>query len=94
MSLTESLPVLVPAVPVIAAGAVAVIRHSGVLGTLERILHNKNKTGVAVVREQARMAAVSLAPGTELSHTLADGSSLKLRRIESQETGEGFEREC
>ncbi|MFE3195868.1 hypothetical protein ACFXHA_43195 [Nocardia sp. NPDC059240] len=87
MSLVLSLPVLVPAVPALAAGVVVAIRRSGVLDTVERILRYRNKTRVDVVREQARMAALPLEPGTELSHTIADGSSLTIRRVEPHEDG-------
>lgn len=85
MPLVLILPALVPTIPVVVAGVIAAIRRSGVLDTVERILRYRNKTRVEVVREQARMAALVLEPGMELSHTLADGSSLTLRRPMARE---------
>ncbi|MFC9999646.1 hypothetical protein [Nocardia sp. NPDC127526] len=92
MSIQQSLPVLVPGIPVALAGIVAAVRSSGVLGAIERILRNKNRTRVEVVREQARMASLSLAPGVELSHTLADGSSLTVRQTTVREDSEETEK--
>ena len=64
---------LVVLLPIVASA----LRRSGLLGTVERL--RRERAVVQIVREQQRMAALPLPPGTELSHSVKDGLRLVVR---------------
>ncbi|WP_158854062.1 hypothetical protein [Saccharothrix deserti] len=66
---------LVALLPVVASA----VRRSGLLGTVERL--RRERAVVQVVREQQRMAALPLPPGTELSHSVQNGLRLVVRPV-------------
>jgi hypothetical protein len=66
--------------------AATALRRSGLLGTVERL--RRERAAVQIVREQQRMAALPLPPGTELSHSVENGLRLVVRPA-VREDGEG-----
>ena len=74
------LPVAVTGIVVMLPVIVRALCH--LLGTVERL--RRERAMVQVVREQQRMASLSLRHGTELSHTVDNGPRLVVRQLPGQ----------
>lgn len=71
------LSAVITGIAVLLSVAASALRRSGLLGTVERL--RREQAVVQIVREQHRMAALSLPPGSELSHSVGNGPRLVVR---------------
>jgi hypothetical protein len=71
------IPAVATSVVVVLPPTAKALRH--LLDAVERL--RRERTVVQVVREQQRMAALSLRAGTELSHSVNNGPQLVVRQL-------------
>ncbi|MFE7775831.1 hypothetical protein ACFU5O_18390 [Streptomyces sp. NPDC057445] len=66
---------------VISTSVVVVLRQTQLLATWERLRHER--TVIRSIREQRRMAEMSLTPGSHFTHLTPDGGRLSIRTAPS-----------
>lgn len=81
------LPAVITGIVILLPVAAGALRRSGLLDTVERL--RRERTMVQIVREQHRMAALPLPPGSELSHSVDEGPQLVVRPITAQQRNDG-----